>query len=127
VILAAAHAGLCPMRCSVCLQDETAKEAWGCEQPSPTPVWELDGDLWYSCPMLWITRDIIEWYQQYAYGEKFGTRPWSDMPWLWTWAAGEYGRALSDFQGRKAAEQAKKLDSLRSLRVGRQQEEQTDG
>lgn len=59
------------MNCRACLDDPQCKKTWGCEEPTQNVVWELEEDVFYSCPMLWLTENIIHWYDDYAYYSKF--------------------------------------------------------
>lgn len=47
----------------------------GCET-SDTLVW-ADGhdNFFYSCPMRFITEDILDWYQEYEYYAEFNCAP----------------------------------------------------
>ncbi|MBD3387589.1 MAG: hypothetical protein GF414_01485 [Candidatus Altiarchaeales archaeon] len=100
------------MQCRLCELDPELKAAWGCEQPLPNPVWELDGDYWYSCPILWITDDMALWYREYQYGEKFGAKPFEEQSWYWTegWLA--YERAMGRFAQEKHDKQQAEMRSV---------------
>ena len=74
------------MRCSLCSQDESLKETWGCTTPSDTPVWELGEDTYYSCPLNYITDDVANWYQEYEYSKEFGGTSWHLQSYAWVQA-----------------------------------------
>jgi len=44
--------------------------------------------------MLFIPQEIIDWYYEYHYAKDFGAAPYSDMPYMWVWAAFEYKHEL---------------------------------
>jgi len=105
-----------PMRCSLCQQDDTLRETWGCTQPTQVPIWEHDGDLYYSCPLLYIPHEIIDWYYEYDYAKEFGTAPYEDMSYLWVWAASEYKREYNACVAQKNNEQIAKQNSRTAFR-----------
>ena len=104
------------MRCSLCLQDDTLRESWGCTQPKDNPIWEHDGDLYYSCPMLYIPQEIIDWYHEYYYAEKFGAAPYTEMPYMWVWAAFEYRHELDACIAQVQNERNARQSSLTAFR-----------
>jgi hypothetical protein len=59
------------MDCRECSCDPTLKARWGCEEPTQYAVWATEEDEFYSCPLLWVTQIISDWYEEYAYYQEF--------------------------------------------------------
>jgi hypothetical protein len=59
--------------CRACQHNPAYKKEWGCIKPvEEQAVWiddETDQDF-YSCPMLWVSQNITDWYSEYAYIRK---------------------------------------------------------
>lgn len=51
------------MLCSECSKEE--KKIFGCEQPSQVAVWGIEDIMFYSCPLLFLNEEIVNWYQEY--------------------------------------------------------------
>lgn len=113
------------MRCSLCQMDPGLKQAWGCEAPCEGPVWEHDGDLYFSCPVLWITTDVADWYRQYAYAKEFGGARYEDQSQPWLEAYEEYTRAYQGFLNERSEKQAAMMNSV--TRFKHAQGEEIDG
>jgi len=92
------------MRCHMCQADPTLRDSWGCLRPVDSPIWELDGDLYYSCPILWITEDVAAWYREYEYSKLFGGVPWQQQTQVWVDAFLWYNSA---YEGHLAEERAR--------------------
>lgn len=92
--------------------DESLKEAWGCEQPVEQPFWELDGDTYFSCPLLWVTEDVIEWYREYEYALAFGGTPWVDQTYAWVKAFQWYTQASTRYASEERAKQSQHSNSI---------------
>ncbi len=46
----------------------------GCEEPAQRVVWfDSHEEYFYTCPMQFLTQDIIEWYTEYDYDTQIGT------------------------------------------------------
>ena len=94
----------------MCQADPTLKESWGCLQPVENPIWELEGDLFFSCPLLWITEDTAMWYREYEYAKEFGGVPFDRQTQAWVNAYGWYTSTYSNY---KAEEQQRHQDALK--------------
>lgn len=60
------------MSCLECQYVPELKEQRGCERPTQQPVWEDEDDIYYSCPINWITDEIGQWWDEVVYSREFG-------------------------------------------------------
>lgn len=52
------------------------KEIWGCDSPTQFAVWHDGDNKYHSCPLLFLSRAAVEWYNEYAYNiEHAGASP----------------------------------------------------
>lgn len=105
------------MRCSICLSDADGeyKKSWGCDEPKDTPVWELDSDVYFSCPISFIPQEVYEWYTEYEYFTSIRGESYQDLPWTWIYCYTQYRAAMQEFEQRRQAERNAKNDSLKSF------------
>jgi len=47
------------------------KKEWGCETPSQSVVWEIDGNDLYICPVKAIPDTVIDFWTEYEYYRRF--------------------------------------------------------
>lgn len=59
------------MSCRECSLDPSLRQAWGCDSPSQYVVWEDDEDIFYSCPMLFVSEQSNDFFEEYAYYNTF--------------------------------------------------------
>lgn len=104
------------MRCTLCEQDASLKETWGCERPRGEAVWQHEGDFFMSCPLQFIPPEAIEWYQEYDYCAVMGGMEYTELPWSWIEAFRAYRSAMAEFERQRLDESRRKHDSLRSLK-----------
>ena len=66
------------------LCDPSLRDQWGCEEPTQIPVWEDEdeGELFFNCPVRFISEAVVLWYDEHAYFETYqGTAPqYTHMP-----------------------------------------------
>jgi len=92
---------------------------WGCERPAESPVWEDEGDLYYSCPLLFIPPEVVEWYQEYDYCVNVRGMEYEELPWTWLEAYRAYRNAMTTYEHRRASESAQKANSLTAFRTSK--------
>lgn len=73
-IISAIHSGYCKITCSDC--DESRKLSLGCNDNLDRPIYNLDDNEFYCCPIRFITQQVYDWYDEYNYHQTFqGTAP----------------------------------------------------
>lgn len=77
-----------------------------------------EDETYFSCPRLWVTNDMIDWYHEYTYDIDFGTAlryPEQANRYVESWSV--YKRALGRFQMEQAQERMKpkKQDDLDAM------------
>lgn len=77
-----------------------------------------EDETYFSCPRLWVTNAMIEWYQEYTYDTDFGTAlryPEQSNRYIEAWSV--YKRAIGRFQLEQAQERMKpkKQDDLDAM------------
>ena len=46
----------------------------GCEGSTQGAVWtDFKEESFFNCPLLWVTSDIVDWYQEYSYDIEIGS------------------------------------------------------
>lgn len=64
---------MCEFSCEACHHDPSLKQDLGCESSTQRVVWtDAHEEMFYNCPLLWVTRDIIDWYQEHKYDIEIG-------------------------------------------------------
>jgi hypothetical protein len=108
------------MSCQECQFVPELKEQRGCETPTQQVVWEDDEDVFYSCPILWITPEIISWYDEVAYSKEFGGTPYPDQSNRFVEAWLFYNSEMNRFTKLKMekGKEDKTTDGLSTLRSG---------
>lgn len=108
------------MSCSECQFVPELKEQRGCEKPTQQPVWEDEDDVYYSCPILWITQEIIDWYDEMAYSKEFGGAAYTDQSNRFVEAWLFYNSEMGRFSKAKLdkGKEDKTTDGLASLKSG---------
>jgi hypothetical protein len=73
-VLAACHAGYLTINCSEC--EDNDKANLYCSGVSDNPIYKLDDEEFYSCPIKFINIRISQWFDEYNYYQTFpGTAP----------------------------------------------------
>ena len=106
------------MSCSECQSVPELREQRGCEVPTQQPVWEDGEDQYFSCPLLWITDEIIAWYDEVVYSKEFGGLPYDRQSNRFVEAYLFYQSEMSRFTKEKSAKDDKTTDGLSQLRSG---------
>jgi hypothetical protein len=71
------------INCEVCRDDPVAREQWGCDEPTQVAVWELDGTEFFSCPLLFVPDNVVDWYREYSYDKDMNTARSYDVQLEW--------------------------------------------
>ena len=75
-------------------------------------VWDSgDGEEFLQCPMLWVTADIFDWYQEYLYDTEFHSSPpyhRQSAKYIDAWLV--YRHYLNKYQAEQMREQSKRND-----------------
>lgn len=108
--------------CEACLHDPELKDRLGCEEPAAEPVWSDGEEVWYRCPLSFITEEITEWNEQRLYAQDFGNiLPYEEQSSRWIAAWNVYRSALSKFaklKQRSEGSESKTRDGLSALKAG---------
>lgn len=67
--------------------------------------------MYYSCPLLFIPPEVVEWYMEYDYYINVQGADMNDLPWTWMYAYSNYRAALNDCERMKAADRMNKHNS----------------
>lgn len=103
-MIAALHGGALELSCEACAGDPQLKALSGCETPSQEPVWEYEGNNYYSCPLLFIPENVCRWYEEYSYAKELGTNTeYIDRPERWLLGMRIYNSELSKHISERAA------------------------
>jgi len=71
--MAALHVGIIAFNCEECQHAPELKQAWGCDTPTESAVWEDGENEFYNCPLRFITKEALSWYQEHLYNEHYHT------------------------------------------------------
>ena len=119
-ILAALHGGGLELSCSACAEDPQLKSLSGCDEPTQDPVWEYEGDVWYSCPLLFLPETVVRWYEEYVHDKEFGSRmAFKDRPHRWLEAYSLYRGCLNDWQEEASAKHKQEMQALKGAASGK--------
>jgi hypothetical protein len=116
MILAAIQSGAIEFSCEACQTDPGIPAALGCETPSQMAVWETEDDVFYSCPLSFVSSAIWGWYSEQAYYKEFGGAPSHDVqPALWLDAWSIYSSYYCKFAEKARSKEDTTGKSLKSL------------
>jgi len=66
------------MNCSTCSVDGSFKDLWGCDEPTHEAVWEDGNNLFYNCPLTFISENIILFVNEMNYNRRYNiNRPFN--------------------------------------------------
>jgi hypothetical protein len=100
------------------------KSLSGCEEPAQEPVWEYEGDVWYSCPILFVPEIVSAWYEEYAHDKEFGCAvPFEQRPARWVEALNLYRSCLSEWQAEAAAKAKQEMQALKGAARGKRHQD----
>jgi hypothetical protein len=121
-VLSAVHTGIIPWNCSDC--DNNRQLQLACDAVSEILIWQhKDIGEFYSCPLRWITKPVLDWYDEYLYLKEFpGTAPKYGEHIRTFWEACKiYTKSFNDLQieeVNKKQTDSKTTQSLASLKQG---------
>lgn len=95
---------------SRCSCDPTIKKLWGCEKPTQHAVWEdcLD-NKYYTCPIKFLTDNVIEWYNEYTYYKEFGClHEYTKLPATYVEAMSLYNNYIATYKLKELEEDNRK-------------------
>lgn len=53
---------------------------WGCDKPTQAAVWADDEDEFYTCPLRFLTDEVVVWYSEYSYNKELGgAKPYANQ------------------------------------------------